>query len=518
MRKYPVGIQSFESLRKGGYLYIDKTELIYRLVSTGKYYFFSRPRRFGKSLLISTLEAYYSGRKELFQGLYICQMEKDWLSYPILHIDLNAQKYDTLKSLDDILNDILTKWEKVYGTEPSEVSLSLRFQGIIQRAAEKTGRNVVILVDEYDKPMLQAIGNSELQDNYRDTLKAFYGALKSKDQYIQFALLTGVTKFSKVSIFSDLNNLMDISFDKRYAELCGITENEIHAWLETDLHELSVHAKMSYEQVCQSLKEHYDGYHFTEDSVGLYNPFSLLNTFAKMKFGNYWFETGTPTYLAQLLKQNKCNLVRLSNEVVTADLLNGVDSLTNNPIPVLYQSGYLTIKSYNPRFNVYTLGFPNQEVEEGFISYLLPYYAHVQPAESAFQIMSFIEEVEKGEIDAFFSRLQSFFADTPYEMVRDLELHYQNVLFIIFKLLGFYTEAEYHTSEGRIDLVIKTNRFIYLMEFKLEGSAEEALKQINDKHYAVPFQTDGRKVYKIGVNFSNKTRNIQKWIVENATN
>ena len=518
MRKYPVGIQSFESLRKGGYLYIDKTELIYRLVSTGKYYFFSRPRRFGKSLLISTLEAYYSGRKELFQGLYICQMEKDWLSYPILHIDLNAQKYDTLKSLDDILNDILTKWEKVYGTEPSEVSLSLRFQGIIQRAAEKTGRNVVILVDEYDKPMLQAIGNSELQDNYRDTLKAFYGALKSKDQYIQFALLTGVTKFSKVSIFSDLNNLMDISFDKRYAELCGITENEIHAWLEADLHELSVHTNMSYEQVRQSLKEHYDGYHFTEDSVGLYNPFSLLNTFAKMKFGNYWFETGTPTYLAQLLKQNKCNLVRLSNEVVTADLLNGVDSLTNNPIPVLYQSGYLTIKSYNPRFNVYTLGFPNQEVEEGFISYLLPYYAHVQPAESAFQIMSFIEEVEKGEIDAFFSRLQSFFADTPYEMVRDLELHYQNVLFIIFKLLGFYTEAEYHTSEGRIDLVIKTNRFIYLMEFKLEGSAEEALKQINDKHYAVPFQTDGRKVYKIGVNFSNKTRNIQKWIVENATN
>lgn len=514
MKKYPVGIQNFESLRKGGYLYIDKTNLIYRLVSTGKYYFFSRPRRFGKSLLISTLEAYYSGRKDLFQGLYIDQQEKDWLSYPILHIDLNAQKYDTSESLNDILNDILTKWEKVYGAEPSEVSLSLRFQGLIQRAAEKTGQNVVILVDEYDKPMLQAIGNNELQDNYRDTLKAFYGALKSKDQYIQFALLTGVTKFSKVSIFSDLNNLMDISFDKRYAELCGITENEIHTWLEEDLQELSVHANMSYEQVCQSLKERYDGYHFTEDSAGLYNPFSLLNTFAKMKFGNYWFETGTPTYLVQLLKQNKCNLSRLSNEVVTADLLDGVDSLTNSPIPVLYQSGYLTIKGYNPRFNVYTLGFPNKEVEEGFISYLLPYYAHVQPAESAFQIMSFIEEIEKGEIDAFLLRLQSFFADTPYELVRDLELHYQNVLFIIFKLLGFYTTAEYHTSEGRIDLIIKTTHFIYLMEFKLEGTAEEALAQINEKHYAVPFQADERKVYKIGINFSNKTRNIQKWIIE----
>lgn len=514
MRKYPVGIQSFESLRKEGYLYIDKTELIYRLISTGKYYFLSRPRRFGKSLLISTIEAYYSGQKELFQGLFIGGTEKNWISYPILHFDLSAQKYDSAESLYDILNDILAKWEKKYGTEPSEVSLSLRFQGIIQRAAEKAGKGVVILVDEYDKPMLQAIGNDNLQNTYRDTLKAFYGALKSKDQYIQFALLTGVTKFSKVSIFSDLNNLMDISFDKRYAELCGITENEIHTWLEEDLYDLAANTNMSYEQVCTSLKERYDGYHFTEDSNGLYNPFSLLNTFARMKFGNYWFETGTPSYLAQLLKQNKYNLTRLSNEVVTNDLLNGIDTLANSPIPVLYQSGYLTIKDYNSRFNVYTLGFPNKEVEEGFISYLLPYYAHVQPAESAFQIMSFIDEIEKGKIEAFFLRLQSFFADTPYEMIRDLELHYQNVLFILFKLLGFYTEAEYHTSEGRIDLLVKTGKFIYLMEFKLKGTAEEALAQINEKHYAIPFQADGRRIFKIGVNFSSKTRNIQKWIVE----
>lgn len=514
MRKYPVGIQSFESLRKEGYLYIDKTELIYRLISTGKYYFLSRPRRFGKSLLISTIEAYYSGQKELFQGLFIDGTEKNWISYPILHFDLSAQKYDSAESLYDILNDILAKWEKKYGTEPSEVSLSLRFQGIIQRAAEKAGKGVVILVDEYDKPMLQAIGNDNLQNTYRDTLKAFYGALKSKDQYIQFALLTGVTKFSKVSIFSDLNNLMDISFDKRYAELCGITENEIHTWLEEDLYDLAANTNMSYEQVCTSLKERYDGYHFTENSNGLYNPFSLLNTFARMKFGNYWFETGTPCYLAQLLKQNKYNLTRLSNEVVTNDLLNGIDTLANSPIPVLYQSGYLTIKDYNSRFNVYTLGFPNKEVEEGFISYLLPYYAHVQPAESAFQIMSFIDEIEKGKIEAFFLRLQSFFADTPYEMIRDLELHYQNVLFILFKLLGFYTEAEYHTSEGRIDLLVKTGKFIYLMEFKLEGTAEEALAQINEKHYAIPFQADGRRIFKIGVNFSSKTRNIQKWIVE----
>ena len=516
MRKYPVGIQSFESLRKGGYLYIDKTELIYRLISTGKYYFFSRPRRFGKSLLISTLEAYYSGRKELFQGLFINEVENDWNSYPILHFDLNAQKYDSPESLNDILNDILVKWEKIYGTESSEVSLSLRFQGIIQRAAEKTGKSVVILVDEYDKPMLQAIGNNDLQNAYRDTLKAFYGALKSKDQYIQFALLTGVTKFSKVSIFSDLNNLMDISFDKRYAELCGITENEIHAWLEEDLHELSANTNMSYEQVCKSLKERYDGYHFTEDSNGLYNPFSLLNTFARMKFGNYWFETGTPSYLAQLLKQNRCNLTRLSSEVVTSDLLNGVDTLINSPIPVLYQSGYLTIKSYNSRFNVYTLGFPNKEVAEGFTRFLLPCYAYMPSGNPSFELMCFVKEVRDGKIDAFMKRLQSFFTDTPYELIRDLELHYQNVLFIIFKLLGFYTQAEYHTSEGRIDLIVKTAQYIYVMEFKLDGSAEEALKQINDKQYALPFATDTRKVYKLGVNFSHRTRNIEKWVVEEA--
>lgn len=512
-RKYPIGIQSFENIRKEGYLYVDKTALIYQLVQTGKYYFLSRPRRFGKSLLLSTLQAYYEGKKELFEGLAVASLEKDWKTYPVLHLDLNAQRYDSVDSLISILNDTLCEWERLYGTQESETTLSLRFKGVIQRAAEKTGRNVVVLIDEYDKPMLQAIHNKELQSSYRNILKAFYGVLKSKDAYLQFALLTGVTKFSKVSVFSDLNNLMDISMDNRYAAICGITEQELVADLGEYIRDLSETLQMSYEDLLRELQERYDGYHFVEDSEGLYNPFSLLNTFARKKLGNYWFETGTPTYLVELLKENHYPLEHLTYEQATADTLTGIDTVDSSPIPVLYQSGYLTIKDYDSEFETYTLGFPNKEVEEGFTRFLLPYYAHIRSGSSAFHIVNFVKEVRSGDIDGFMKRLQSFFSDTPYELVRDLELHYQNVLFIIFRLVGFYTQAEYHTSEGRVDLVIRTDQFIYVMEFKLDGTAEEALQQIEEKQYALPFVSDSRRLFKVGVNFSNATRNIEKWLV-----
>ena len=512
-RKYPIGIQSFENIRKEGYLYVDKTALVYQLVQTGKYYFLSRPRRFGKSLLLSTLQAYYEGKKELFEGLAMASLEKDWKTYPVLLLDLNAQRYDSVDSLTSILNDTLCEWERLYGTQESETTLSLRFKGVIQRAAEKTGRNVVVLIDEYDKPMLQAIHNKELQSSYRNILKAFYGVLKSKDAYLQFALLTGVTKFSKVSVFSDLNNLMDISMDNRYATICGITEQELVTDLGEYIRDLSETLQMSYEDLLRELQERYDGYHFVENSEGLYNPFSLLNTFARKKLGNYWFETGTPTYLVELLKENHYPLEHLTYEQATADTLTGIDTVDSSPIPVLYQSGYLTIKDYDPEFETYTLGFPNKEVEEGFTRFLLPYYAHIPSGSSAFHIVNFVKEVRSGDIDGFMKRLQSFFSDTPYELVRDLELHYQNVLFIIFRLVGFYTQAEYHTSEGRVDLVIRTDQFIYVMEFKLDGTAEEALQQIEEKQYALPFASDPRRLFKVGVNFSNATQNIEKWLV-----
>ena len=511
---YPIGIQNFEKIRKGGYFYIDKTALIYKMVKTGSYYFLSRPRRFGKSLLISTLEAYFQGKRELFEGLAMEKLEKDWIKYPILHLDLNTQKYDTPESLEDKLNRTLIEWERLYGAEPAENSLAMRFEGIIQRAYDKTGQLVVILVDEYDKPMLQAIGNEALQKSFRETLKAFYGALKSKDGCIKIGVLTGVTKFGKVSVFSDLNNLDDISMWNEYIELCGISEREIHENLEAELYEFADARGITYDKLCAELKECYDGYHFTHNSIGMYNPFSLLNAFKRKEFGSYWFETGTPTYLVKLLKKHHYNLERMAHEETDAQVLNSIDSESTNPIPVIYQSGYLTIKGYDERFGIYSLGFPNREVEEGFMKFLLPFYAHVDKVESPFEIQKFVREVESGDYDSFFHRLQSFFADTTYELIRDQEVHYQNVIFILSKLMGFYVKAEYNTSHGRIDMVLQTNKFIYIMEFKLEGTAEEALKQINEKQYALPFEADGRKIFKIGVNFSAKTRNIEKWIVE----
>lgn len=512
-KNYPIGIQSFEKVRSGNYSYIDKTELIFQLVNSGQYYFLSRPRRFGKSLLVSTIEAYFQGKKELFEGLAVAALEKEWPVYPILHLDLNTEKYDTPEALEHKLSLNLKMWEDEYGANEYEYSLATRFEGVIRRAAEKTGRNVVVLIDEYDKPMLQAIGNEALMTAYRNTLKAFYGALKSCDRYIRFALLTGVTKFSKVSVFSDLNNLMDISMDNRFAALCGITEKELYRDFKEDILALGRQNGMTEEETKASLKVMYDGYHFTENSEDIYNPFSILNTFAQMRFGNYWFETGTPTFLVELLKQSRYNLHRFTEEMASADSLGGIDSMYTNPVPVLYQSGYLTIKGYDKEFQVYYLGFPNKEVEEGFTKFLLPCYAHLETGNPSFEIMSFVKDVRSGDVDSFLKRLQSFFADSPYELARDLELHYQNVLFIVFKLLGFYTQAEYHTSRGRIDMVVRTDRYIYVMEFKLDGSAEEALQQIHDRQYALPFAADSRKLYKIGVNFSQEMRGIEKWVV-----
>ena len=511
---YPVGIQSFEEIRKGGYCYVDKTDLIYQLVKTGKYYFLSRPRRFGKSLLISTLEAYFLGKKELFKGLAMEGLEKDWTTYPVLHLDLNARKYVDASSLNAILNQHLESWEAIYGDEKKDRAPEERFAWLIEKACRTTGRNVVVLVDEYDKPMLQAIGNEPLLTDYRNTLKAFYGALKSNDKYLRFALLTGVTKFSKVSVFSDLNNLMDISMSNRFANLCGITEKELYSNFKEDIIELGQQNKLTEEETKAELKKMYDGYHFAEDCEDIYNPFSLLNTFAEMKFGSYWFETGTPTFLVELLKHSRYDLHRLTEEMASADSLGGIDTMHTNPIPILYQSGYLTIKGYDREFQVYYLGFPNKEVEEGFTKFLLPRYAHLETGNPSFEIMSFVKDVRQGNADAFLRRLQSFFADSPYELARDLELHYQNVLFIVFKLLGFYTQAEYHTSFGRIDMVVKTDRYIYVMEFKLDGTAKEALQQIHDKQYTLPFASDSRKLFKVGVNFSKETRGIEGWIIE----
>ena len=514
--KLPIGIQDFEKIRTGGYLYVDKTEQVYRLVSEGSYYFLSRPRRFGKSLLISTIKALFQGKRELFKGLAIDQKEDwDWVEHPILHLDLNTEKFSTKEALENKINTFLSIEEEKYGKVEWEKSFGTRFEGIIKRAYEKTGQRVVILVDEYDKPMLQAIGNKELQDEYRGTLKGFYGALKSMDGCIKFAMLTGVTKFGKVSVFSDLNNLRDISLDYDYHSICGITEQELLTCFSEQIDALAQRNKLTREECIEKLRRMYDGYHFEENSPSIYNPFSVLNTFQTRKFGSYWFETGTPTYLVELLKRHHYNLEEMSKSEVTADVLNSIDAESHDPIPVIYQSGYLTIKGYKERFGKYILGFPNEEVEEGFVKYLAPFYLDNRENSSVFDIEKFSDDVETGNPEQFLSRLKSLFASAPYDSVKgDKENHFQNLMWVVFKMMGFYSHTEYHTSNGRIDLLLETPQYRYIMEFKLDGTAEEALQQIKDKDYPLQFQQDDRQTYIIGVNFSKETRTIDRWVME----
>ena len=506
--KYPIGIQSFSEIRTKDFVYVDKTSLLYRLVTEGKYYFLSRPRRFGKSLLLSTFEAYFEGKKELFEGLAISSMEEEWERYPILHLDLNTAKYDCREALERQLDFHLHQWEEVYGSESYEKDLWSRFQGVIRRACERTGHQVVILIDEYDKPLLQAIGNDALQAEYRSTLKAFYGALKSCDKYIRFAFLTGVTKFGKVSVFSDLNNLKDISFDRRYIEICGITEKELHDNFDQRVGELGAANGLSKDECYSRLKEDFDGYHFEYDTVGLYNPFSVLNTLDSCQFRDYWFETGTPSFLVQQLQKTDYPLARMTEEELTADTLNSIDIMDESPLPLLYQSGYLTIRSYDKEFKSYLLGFPNREVREGFIRYLVPFYTPKTSQKAPFQIGNFIKEVRTGDAEGFMHRLESLFAGGDYQIMGNKEIYFQNVIYVLFQLMGLYVGVERHTANGRMDIVMQTSDFVYIFELKIDQTADAALRQIEEKQYASGFSADGRHIYKIGVNFSTEKRTI----------
>lgn len=520
--KLPVGIQDFEGLRNDGYVYLDKTSLIWKLVDEGKYYFLSRPRRFGKSLLMSTIKAFFEGKKHLFDGtvgnpLFIATDERvkwDWEPHPIMHLDLNSHKYQTPDAVDQMLNEFLSTQEAKYGLHSDGDAFGLRFQAVIRAACMLTGKRVVILIDEYDKPLLQAIGNRELQDEFRNTLKPFYGALKTMDGCIKFALLTGVTKFGKVSVFSDMNNLEDISMSPRFAEICGITETELTTQLKPHIELLAQNNELTYNQAVEKLRLHYDGYHFLENTVGMYNPFSVLNALKNKTFKSYWFETGTPTYLATLLVRHNYNLDNMENAEVDADVLNSVDSESTNPIPVIYQSGYLTIKGYDKRFDLYHLGFPNKEVQDGFVKFLIPYYINRQDATSSFDIRNYVMDIERGNVDQFVLRMRALFADTPYELIKDLENHYQNQVWLLHKLLGMYVQAEYHTSYGRIDMVLQTPKFCYVIEFKFDGSAQDAIDQIKSKDYTLPFELTGQQIFRIGINISRETRNIEDCIIE----
>lgn len=513
--KYPIGIQNFEKIRRDGYAYVDKTALMYKMVSEGSYYFLSRPRRFGKSLMISTLEAFFSAERDLFNGLYVDSMDWGWQKYPILHIDLNVKKYETKEDLDKILNRHLEKWEQLYDSPYSDRDLEERFLHVVEHAHQKTKMQVVVLVDEYDKPLLQAIGNEELQTSYRNTLKAFYGVLKSCDAHIKFAFLTGVTKFGKVSVFSDLNNLKDISMLPAYSNICGITENELHACFDDGVSKLAANNGMTKDMCYDRLRLDFDGYHFNEYTTeGIYNPFSVLNTLDSGVFRDYWFETGTPSFLVYQLKNTRYPLENMTTEELSIDTLNSIDIMDENPLPLLYQSGYLTLKSYDSRFDSYLLGFPNREVEQGFIKYLQPFYMPKVQDKNTFSIAQFVKDIERGNAEGFMHRLESFFATGDYEVVGEAEKYFQNTLYVFFRLLGFYVDVERRTVNGRIDVVMQTSEYVYVVELKVDRSASEALQQIAAKGYAQPFVADQRRLFKIGINFSTKTKLIDDWQIE----
>ena len=510
MKKIPIGIQAFSSLMEGDFVYLDKTDMIYKIANTKACYFLSRPRRFGKSLTLSTLHEYFDGQKDLFVGTKLEKLETKWTKYPVLHFDFNASTYNSVEDLQSRIAYMLSQHEKIYGKDINAKKNTERFESLVNAAAQ-TGKKVVILVDEYDKPLLNNISNKQLQDEIRKELKAFFGVLKTCDKQIKMAFITGVTKFSKVSLFSDVNNLKDISSELEYSTLCGATEQEIHDNLDCYVQQMADFNKITKEECYKELKKWYEGYHFCEDSVDIYNPFGLMLALDSKRFKDYWFESGTPTFLVEEIKRHNMNLRDLDNVRRTGEQLSKIDNFQTDPVPLLYQSGYLTIKGYDQFLKRYTLSLPNKEVGEALPKFILN-FNFPKTDGGDFDITNFIEDVFNGDCNGFMKRLSALLADSNYEIVGEAEKYFQNVFYLIFKLLGFYAEVERNTSDGRMDAVVKTPQYIYVFEFKLDKPAQEALDQINSKEYALPFAANGRKLYKVGVNFSSETRKIAEWI------
>ncbi|MBR5950960.1 MAG: AAA family ATPase [Actinomycetaceae bacterium] len=511
--KYPIGLQDFGSIIRNGYVYVDKTALIKQLIDSGCYYFLIRPRRFGKSLLLSTIAAYFRGEQELFKGLAIEQHTSKWVKYPVLHLDFGGHSYTKEDSLEDLLNVRLRAWEALYGSNSAEEAVESRFRGIIQRAYERTGRQVVILVDEYDKPLLESDGNEALQEHYCTTLRAFYYNLKCCDAFIKFALLTGVTKFSKLSWSSEMNNLNDISMQREYGAICGITEREIEHYFSSSIEQLAQRNDLSVNETRARLKKQYDGYIFEEDAEHVYNPFTLLNAFDSKELGGYWFATGNPNFLLHMMKREGVSAESLTTDYISQTHLNALDSISTDPLPILYQSGYLTVASVSPDTGFYRLKFPNAEVERNFLLLLLPVYTTKDGISSDAHITRIVEWLHAGKPNDVMRELQALLADIPYEHGKPVEAYFRDLLFIIFRLVGFYCEVEHPLASKRSDMVIKTDKYIYLLELKVDQSADAALAQMEEKGYAAPYDADQRALFKIGLNFSTQSKQINDWLV-----
>lgn len=511
--KYPIGVQSFRKMITNGYLYVDKTELVYQLTRNHNCIFLSRPRRFGKSLLTSTLESYFKGEKELFENLKISMLETEWKKYPVLHFDLSAENYNHPDRLIQLIESHLSKIEQDYSIK-TKGSISNRFRDLIRLVYETTGKEVVILIDEYDKPMLDCLDNEAIQNNIKDELRGFYSVIKSSDQYLRFAFLTGITRFSKVSVFSGLNNLNDISLRPEYNSLCGISETEIHQYFQDSVEIFAMREKTSEEEVWNELKTCYDGYHFARNGENIYNPISVIKTFEEGEFRDYWFETGQPNFIFNLLKKYSFEIDRLDGCHRNADQLGDSSTITTDIVPLLYQAGYLTIKEYNRSNRQYALGFPNKEVSGRFWDSLAKNFFPHQTENGLFSLRLFINDIELGKPKDLMMRLKSLFAGTCSEMESSKEIHFQNMMAIFTQILGFTIETEKHSSQGRCDMILKTSSYIYIFEFKVDSSPEKALAQIYEKGYYLPFEIDPRTKFLIGANFSSSTRTLDSWLIE----
>ena len=516
--KYPIGIQTFENLREGGFVYVDKTALVHQLVDTGTIYFLCRPRRFGKSLLLSTLKAYFQGKKNLFKGLALEKLETQWEEYPVFHIDFNSQNFTQEGVLEKTLLDYISEWEDIYGREADDMTVGSRFRRLMSKAHEATGRRCVVLVDEYDKPLLDVL-DTEMESKNKETLKAFYSTFKAADEHLRFVMLTGVTKFSQITVFSGLNQPRDISMSPQYDTICGISEEELHKYFDDEIAAFAREEGIPTEKLLSEMREKYDGYYFSRNMIGVYNPFSFLNALQERQLDDYWFRTGTPTYLIRLMEHFKENINEMTARQYPAEAFIDYRADVEKPLPMIYQSGYLTIKSYDKRRNRYRLDFPNNEVKSGFLTMIANSYLKLRSSVTPW-IDDMVDALEDGDLEQLRKLLTSFLASIPYSMRRkedekERERYFHYTFYLILRMISVYTVfTEKETSQGRADCVIETPGYIYIFEFKLDGTATEAITQINERGYAREYEADQRPLYKIGCGFSSTTGTVSDWAVE----
>lgn len=510
-RQYPIGIYTFEEIVGSNYLYVDKTAHVYNMTHDFKYVFLSRPRRFGKSLLVDTLKCYFEGRKELFKGLAMEELETEWIKYPVLRFDMSNLKNMTIERLNAELENMIEAYEAIYGEGNTALSFGGRLRNLIGKAYAQTGKKVVLLIDEYDAPMLDLFHDKEKLSEVRDILRNFYGPIKICDAQLRFGFITGITKFSQMGIFSGINNLMDVSMLDDYSDICGISKEELLTQCKSDIENMAQKNDRSFDETLGKLTENYDGYHFSENSKDIFNPYSLIKAFVTNKFGRYWFDSGTPTFLLEQLKHFKTKLADLDGQRVMESSFSISPEYADSALPVLYQTGYLTIKGYDPEFRKYTLGFPNDEVRYGFLNVVLPIVTKVPEAVHNEMLENVTVALRNGDVESAMICIKAFFASMPYHYDNTTEPDFQAIMYTIFSLLGMYVKVEVASALGRADAIIETADYVYIIEYKVNHSVDEALQQIEDRGYASPYLSDPRKLIKVGMSFSSKLRGLESW-------